>query len=1237
MRKRYIAAIAFAAALGLVIAAAAGAISWLFYTEAGLAWIVARASGYGGEGLTIDGVAGTLAGGARVGTLRYAGKDMEVRVRDAGLSVSPSSVLTLTPRIVGLHAAEVAVTTKPGKPRDKPPDTLALPANFVVRNAKLDRLTVDTGSGPVEITGAQLDYSGGKSTHAIENLALTVLGMSVKLEGRIAATAPFALDAKFKAVRPDEPGATVDGSAGGNLSEITLAAEGRTGEARVTASAIVRQYEPLPIAALHLDATRLDLNAFVATLPKTRIEARVALERSRDGMRGPVALTNALPGPYDTDRLPLASLRANVQTDFKRATFTALEADLGTGGRISGSGDLKANAAEAALTTKNLNLAGVYSTLRATQLRGSVKLTLEDARQSVTADLAQDDIALRATAHRTGEKIDIPQFEARARGGAASGRAQLSTAKPRPFSADVTFSRFDPAAWGAFPSGSINGRLTAKGTIAGPSADLAFSIRDSRWLNAPFAAKGVASVTPDRVQNADVDVTLGRNRVSAKGALGAPRDTLALQFDAPQLALVTPALNGALRGRAEVSGRPREPRIRFDVTGSALAYGTVGRIDSLGGKGVVDLQPTGRSDAVLSARGISSHDVKLDSATLQIEGTRAAHTASAQARGERVDLQARVRGAWNPANGWSGTVQEVANRGEAPIELAAPVAVTIGPKAVRAEPFTVRAIGGELVVSELAYNNGRLATAGRFSDFPVKPVLALAGRPSEAAGTLRLTGQWAVRNTPQLTGTISINRQSGDVTLGPQSPVKIGLQTLALDATFAERGIDFRANVRSALATANAQGTIRPVGGRYTGASPFDFSAQADIAQLAAFAAFIDTPLIVRGEAHARLQGRGTLADPRITGPVTADGLAIALPAEGIDLAGGTLRATLMANQIKVESFSIRGGEGTLTASGTLARGAYDRASVDWQANRFRLLSRPDRRLVVSGQGNAGLESGKLSFVGKATANEGLFDIGETTLPRIGNDVVVVGRPAPVKKPDAQASLKGVSVNLTIDLGNQVEVRGQGLQVWLSGDLHVYTDRQGQIVGKGTVNARNGTFVAYGQRLEIERGVFYFNGPVSNPSLDVVAMRKRQAVEAGVAVSGPLKNPLVRIVSNPQVPEGEALSWLLLGRAPDRANAGQLAALPLATSALLGKATGSISKRLHVDELGLRGSGGAVGEQFVTVGKRISDRVYVYFEQGLRNTATLLRLELTITQRIVARVEAGTASSLGVFYRYKWD
>jgi translocation and assembly module TamB len=203
----------------------------------------------------------------------------------------------------------------------------------------------------------------------------------------------------------------------------------------------------------------------------------------------------------------------------------------------------------------------------------------------------------------------------------------------------------------------------------------------------------------------------------------------------------------------------------------------------------------------------------------------------------------------------------------------------------------------------------------------------------------------------------------------------------------------------------------------------------------------------------------------------------------------------------------------------------------------------------------------------------------------------------------------------------------------------VQTDAQGQLRAAGTVDARRGTFVAYGQRLEIERGRFFFNGPLNNPALDILAMRKRQAVEAGVAVTGTLNRPLVRVVSNPPLPEGEALSWLVLGRPPDQAGAGQLSALPLATSALMGKASGSIASALNLDDVGVRsGSGSAAGaQQFLTLGKRLTERLYLAFEQSLGGTENLLRLEMSLTERIALRAQAGTTSSVGIFYRYFWD
>jgi translocation and assembly module TamB len=216
-----------------------------------------------------------------------------------------------------------------------------------------------------------------------------------------------------------------------------------------------------------------------------------------------------------------------------------------------------------------------------------------------------------------------------------------------------------------------------------------------------------------------------------------------------------------------------------------------------------------------------------------------------------------------------------------------------------------------------------------------------------------------------------------------------------------------------------------------------------------------------------------------------------------------------------------------------------------------------------------------------------------------------------------------------------MQISGQGLNARLTGELHLFTNEQGQLRASGTVRTRDGTFAAYGQRLVIDRGNLYFNGPLDDPGLDIVAMRKRQAVEAGVALSGTLRTPLVRVVSDPPVPEGEALSWLVLGRSPNEAGTGELSALPLASNLLLGKAANPLKDALMLDELGLRG--GAAGEQMLTLGKRLTDRFYLVVEQGFGAAETVLRLEYNLTRRVVLRLQAGEISGGGIFYRRRWN
>lgn len=78
----------------------------------------------------------------------------------------------------------------------------------------------------------------------------------------------------------------------------------------------------------------------------------------------------------------------------------------------------------------------------------------------------------------------------------------------------------------------------------------------------------------------------------------------------------------------------------------------------------------------------------------------------------------------------------------------------------------------------------------------------------------------------------------------------------------------------------------------------------------------------------------------------------------------------------------------------------------------------------------------------------------------------------------------------------------------------------------------------------------------------------------------------------------------------------------------------------------LRGSGslaaggsGATGAggQVIAVGKRLSDRLYIVYEQGPFVAPNALRIEYALSRNITIRAEAGLVSGVGIYDRRSFD
>jgi translocation and assembly module TamB len=128
----------------------------------------------------------------------------------------------------------------------------------------------------------------------------------------------------------------------------------------------------------------------------------------------------------------------------------------------------------------------------------------------------------------------------------------------------------------------------------------------------------------------------------------------------------------------------------------------------------------------------------------------------------------------------------------------------------------------------------------------------------------------------------------------------------------------------------------------------------------------------------------------------------------------------------------------------------------------------------------------------------------------------------------------------------------------------------------------------------------------------------------------------VQLFSEPDLPDGEKLSWVVLGRATGgtggtEGSMVQQAALGLAA----GQLSGRLASGLGVDELGL--NAGAV-----TVGKRISNELYLTYEAGLAGAASTLFIFYDITRKLTLRAQnvrsqEGYANAVDLVYTIKYD
>ena len=1027
---------------------------WLLYTEPGLHWAAARAQTR--ANLTFEGLGGALARDIVARTVTYEQDQTRVVAREVAVRIELLAILGSRAGIRSLRARSLEIAL--GPPDDKPPTPPKIPLALRVDRADIERITLQRGTEQYQLEQFTLRDGFIRPTGAV-SASLSLL------------------------LRHDEYPVQAQLKLGGTLERTEIGFDGSIAGIPTRLRAVATAFAPRPLESIEAAAGPIDLRKLNPQWPITELNLKLwgkaGLARA---LAGSLSAVNGAAGALDQERIPLTSLESAFATDFKSLALEDLKIALSPGGTLTGKGAIERARVQLDVRAAELDLRALRSTLNRTQLGGTLQVVAAE-KLSVQGTLAQAGMRITASVVRDGDVVEVRSLHAEAEGGTATGSGRVRLGEPMSFEAKLRLARFDPARFGHYPNADLNGSVDASGVLGTNfRVDARWSIEKSRLEGEALESRGAARLFRGRAANVVAEATYGAARLTARGDFGRRGDELGVALDVPRIEHFFGDVSGSLQASGRLAGTWENPQ------GSVSAKASAVRLP---------------------------HGMALRSVAAKASGSLGAHLAEVSVQADGVELDARLRGGWKAQAGWSGEVQALRNAGRYPLQLRAPVPLRVAPQ--RAELGRLEASLGEgrLLVKELAWSGKRLSSSGEFSGLPAQWLILAAGLSERLRSTLLVDGHWSLSADPRLSGSISLARRSGDLTITDGTEIALDLAKSALDLRFTEGRVNAQADVGSRYGTVNLKGEVVPErdapGLGITAQSPVSFDARIALVALRVLTQPMLSDARLDGRISAELRGTGTLAKPSLTGTLRGDALAFDLPPLGVFLRNGQLRAVLEGDTLRLTEFSVEGGEGRLTATGSLPLNfAQGGAKVLWQAQRFGLVERPDMRLVASGSGEAHIAADKrVSLSGSLRADRGYLELEQERLPKLGEDVVIIGQERPKPR---QATRVPLALDLQLELGEQLEVRGYGLEGKLAGQLQIETTKDGELRAYGRIHTVNATFLAYGNRLQVDPGVAIFDGPLDNPSLQMTAWRRNQQVEVGVQVSGSARSPRVQLV-----------------------------------------------------------------------------------------------------------------------------
>jgi translocation and assembly module TamB len=386
----------------------------------------------------------------------------------------------------------------------------------------------------------------------------------------------------------------------------------------------------------------------------------------------------------------------------------------------------------------------------------------------------------------------------------------------------------------------------------------------------------------------------------------------------------------------------------------------------------------------------------------------------------------------------------------------------------------------------------------------------------------------------------------------------------------------------------------------------------------------------------------GTLAVPVFAGTLRLENAGGFFPSAGIRIENVLVTGHFEKNKIAIDTLQAESGQGKINgaASFVIEKWHIKSYSGTLKGNNFRTVYLPELQAEINPQITFEGDGKKLSVRGDITVPSLLIAPANTppSLIEPSEDVIVID----MKKEEIRKAPLKLDVEVHVTFGDGFFVRAEGIDVQLNGNIAATVHDINAIKAKGTLRVMKGTYKNYGVDLKIEKGLLLFTGgKIENPSLDVLALRSINEIRVGVLMNGTLEKPIIKLYSEPSMPDTDILAYIVLGHPLGGGSSEQASILMKAASILLSKGESTVlqnqmRRKLGLDVLDIESSGtteGTAARSMLTLGKYLTPKLFVSYGQSLFNRGGLFKMRYGLSKHFEVESQSGVESGIDFIYK----